>query len=756
MKKTFLAISISLILPCYSFAQDHEASAASATDHVSYINEASDENEDGEQYRAEVERLYPEYVKINSDDELYSKYVDYYKNRSIYLQYFQRAQENLNNYTRAVEAKKLKELNPKKSKMDALVYLEVQKIYQDLDAIHSELKQVVNFNQVILDTVQVDQPFPGLTSVESDKYESALYHMFGDQRDVKDRLGKLVQDIDNYSSKVNQFSSIVSKRELKSHSNNIYDLNFQILVLSHYINAQLNAERAFKYAVTENSEYYLPQQMKKVEAFIQSVENREKVKRLFAAIPAKKEFDQYRYENDPILSSMESKVSQCENFWIDQEISKSDLQDLKLTRSQFIAQCNQAKKDIEKQLNEKVFLDEVTPSQEGTLTNLGFLQNFNRYGNSLYYTETEKNAVYKFDLNTFKEELIYQKTLPQDDSGCTHNMCRGVGATDIVLSPDQKYAYIASLDYDQVSVIDLKTKQIIKNYKVERYPRKLLLDEKGEYLFVYNGVANSISRIRLKNDEIRTVALPTSHQDHFCREIDLKISPITGHLQILGDWPNDPYVYMDTKEMEFKSNVLEVPYPIIQQVDLYRYLVPYTEESRQNYGVYDLRLNNIIQNLYLKQTETPNGDDESIHYYDEINVDRYDVLGDQYRYFVVNGGTMKYESLYPALRNSDGELPSQFNLHLLNINNTEKASQQISFKLPNAPIDIELLSQDKILISFADHQHMNVSDDHDVSLPKKIVIYDLKDPKLQSIVKHNASKVFAKFTVDLTKFEPEK
>lgn len=753
MKKTILAISISLFFPCYSFAQDHEASAASAAKDMSYEDEELERKKYDEQFRAEVERLYPEYIKIDAEDELYAKYVDRYKDRDLYSHYFQRAYENLNNYQKALADKKFKELNPKKSKMDALVYLDVQKIYQDLESLQNEFKQNVNFNAVILDTVKVDQPFPGLTYSERRKYESALSNMFYDQREAKRKIEQLVQDIDSYSSKIEQFSAIESRKQLRSHLNNISDLNFQILFLSHYFNAQLNAEKAFTYAITENSEYFLPQQMKKVEAFIQSAENREKVKTLFAAIPPNEGSKQRSYEEDQILSRFESEASQCENFWTNKEIDKSELQERKLTRAQFIAQCDQTKKDIRQELNEKVFLDEVRLSQEGILTNLDYLQDFNRYGNTLYYTETEKNAVYQFDLNTLKEELIYQKTLPQDDGGCTHNMCRGVGATDIVLSPDQKYAYVASLDYDQVSVIDLKTKQIVKNYKVERYPRKLLIDEKGEYLFVYNGVANSISRIRLKNDEIKTVALPTSHQEHFCREIDLKISPITGHLQILGDWSNDPYVYMDTKEMVFWSNILEVPHPIIQEIDQYRYLVSYQEQSTENYGVYDLRLNSIVQNLYLKPTQMDQSDHYDINYYDHTYIDRYGVLGDQYRYFVVNGGTEKYQSLYTALKNEENELPSQFNLHLMKID--EKEPKQISFKLPNQPVDIELLSQDKILVSFADHSNLNSEHDHDISWPKKIAIYDLKDPKLQSIVQNNASKVFAKFTVDLTKFEPK-
>ncbi len=104
-------------------------------------------------------------------------------------------------------------------------------------------------------------------------------------------------------------------------------------------------------------------------------------------------------------------------------------------------------------------------------------------------------------------------------------MCRGVGATDVVLSHDGQIIYVASLDYDQVFAIDLKTKQILQKFKVERYPRKLLLDKQGENLYVYNGVGNSISRIQLKSGKITTAALPANYQEHFCREIDMVFEP---------------------------------------------------------------------------------------------------------------------------------------------------------------------------------------------------------------------------------------
>lgn len=72
-------------------------SVAGVQDHSSH-----DAAENTELYRTEIERLYPQYIKGDEDDRLYSGFLADYKYRKFWSQYFDRSVQYLDLYQTAI------------------------------------------------------------------------------------------------------------------------------------------------------------------------------------------------------------------------------------------------------------------------------------------------------------------------------------------------------------------------------------------------------------------------------------------------------------------------------------------------------------------------------------------------------------------------------------------------------------------------------------------------------------------------------
>ncbi|MBJ9951826.1 MULTISPECIES: hypothetical protein [unclassified Acinetobacter] len=754
MKKAILSLSVGMIL----FAS-HLAHASTDQENVTILDSVAgvqdhanhDATDDTALYRAEVERLYPQYVKEDEGDQLYSTFLADYQYRKFWSAYFDRSVQYLDLYQSAIQQEQLRKIDPKLSKLDAMLYSDLTRIYQSLDRIQNHLKPVVDFNRVIVDQIKFDQPYPLLDEEQGSAYRSALRNMNEVQNAEKKQLILLTQMIDQYQDRVDEFAKIVSKRVKKQHEKNIDVLNRKVALIGHYLSAQLQGYDAFKatYSVLDSYDVEAhPAYAKKYQQAAQSEQNIKKVNAIMAAIAPEPSSNTASSEVPDQVSALQDSSQYCDYLWNGEQRDEIAAY-LGKTKQQYIRDCQQQKSKIQQFYKSQVFLETV-PQQIATLSNMNAMGDYRRYGDDLYYTETEKNAVYRFNLASFKEELIYQYALTADDSGCDHNMCRGVGATDVVLSRDGQIIYVASLDYDQVFAIDLKTKQVLQKFKVERYPRKLLLDKQGENLYVYNGVGNSISRIQLKSGKITTAALPANYQEHFCREIDMVFEPDQKSIRILGDWANRPFIYMNTADLSFFELNFDVPQKVLYPVDAYRSVVEFYQDSENQIGIYDQRIADLVSviNVQDEPSQDQGEQEDNRHTYRDVYTRSIPVmmgyLADQYFYYAEKANFNRFNWLNSALDQQD------LDIYLLNlVDQTQGNGQKVAFKLPSKPQHIELLENGKILILFAE-SYLN-----DQKILPRALVLDPNDPATQQVFARNKTKRLAQSELKVIELHQE-
>lgn len=754
MKKAILSLSVGMIL----FAS-HLAHASTDQENVTILDSVAgvqdhanhDATDDTALYRAEVERLYPQYVKEDEGDQLYSTFLADYQYRKFWSAYFDRSVQYLDLYQSAIQQEQLRKIDPKLSKLDAMLYSDLTRIYQSLDRIQNHLKPVVDFNRVIVDQIKFDQPYPLLDEEQGSAYRSALRNMNEVQNAEKKQLILLTQMIDQYQDRVDEFAKIVSKRVKKQHEKNIDVLNRKVALIGHYLSAQLQGYDAFKatYSVLDSYDVEAhPAYAKKYQQAAQSEQNIKKVNAIMAAIAPEPSSNTASSEVPDQVSALQDSSQYCDYLWNGEQRDEIAAY-LGKTKQQYIRDCQEQKSKIQQFYKSQVFLETV-PQQIATLSNMNAMGDYRRYGDDLYYTETEKNAVYRFNLASFKEELIYQYALTADDSGCDHNMCRGVGATDVVLSRDGQIIYVASLDYDQVFAIDLKTKQVLQKFKVERYPRKLLLDKQGENLYVYNGVGNSISRIQLKSGKITTAALPANYQEHFCREIDMVFEPDQKSIRILGDWANRPFIYMNTADLSFFELNFDVPQKVLYPVDAYRSVVEFYQDSENQIGIYDQRIADLVSviNVQDEPSQDQGEQEDNRHTYRDVYTRSIPVmmgyLADQYFYYAEKANFNRFNWLNSALDQQD------LDIYLLNlVDQTQGNGQKVAFKLPSKPQHIELLENGKILILFAE-SYLN-----DQKILPRALVLDPNDPATQQVFARNKTKRLAQSELKVIELHQE-
>lgn len=754
MKKAILSLSIGMILFASHLAYaSTDQENASILDSIAGVPEHSspDPADDRALYRAEVERLYPQYIKEDEGDQLYSTFLADYQYRKFWSAYFDRSIQYLDLYQSSIQQEQLRKIDPELSKLDAMLYADLTRIYQSLDQIQNHLKPVVDFNRVIVDQIKFDQPYPLLDEEQGSAYRSALRNMNDVQNAEKKQLVLLVQMIDQYQDRVDEFAKIVSKRVKKQHQKNIDVLNRKVALIGHYLSAQLQGYDAFKatYSVLDSYDAEAhPAYAKKYQHAAQSEQNLKKVNAIMAVIAQEQSPDTASSEAPDQVGALQDSSQYCNYLWNGEE--RDEIAGyLGKTQQQYIRDCQEQKTKIQQFYKSQVFLEAV-PQQTVTLPNMNAMGDFRRYGDDLYYTETEKNAVYRFNLISFKEELLYQYALADDESGCMHNMCRGVGATDVVLSHDGQIIYVASLDYDQVFAIDLKTKQILQKFKVERYPRKLLLDQQGENLYVYNGVGNSISRIQLKSGKITTAALPANYQEHFCREIDMVFEPDQKSIRILGDWANRPFIYMNTADLSFFELNFDVPQKVLYTVDDYRSVVEFYQDSENQIGIYDQRIADLVSVINVQDAPSQDQDEQEDNRYTFRDVYTRSIpvmmgyLADQYFYYAEKANFNRFNSLNSALDQQD------LDIYLLNlVDQTQENRQKVAFKLPSKPQHIELLENGKILILFAE-SYLN-----DQKILPQALVFDPNDPATQQVFARNKTKRLAQSELKVIKLHQE-
>lgn len=754
MKKAILSLSIGMILFASHLAYaSTDQENASILDSIAGVPEHSspDPTDDRALYRAEVERLYPQYIKEDEGDQLYSTFLADYQYRKFWSAYFDRSIQYLDLYQSSIQQEQLRKIDPELSKLDAMLYADLTRIYQSLDQIQNHLKPVVDFNRVIVDQIKFDQPYPLLDEEQGSAYRSALRNMNDVQNAEKKQLVLLAQMIDQYQDRVDEFAKIVSKRVKKQHQKNIDVLNRKVALIGHYLSAQLQGYDAFKatYSVLDSYDAEAhPVYAKKYQHAAQSEQNLKKVNAIMAAIAQEQSPNTASSEAPDQVGALQDSSQYCDYLWNGEE--RGEIAGyLGKTQQQYIRDCQEQKTKIQQFYKSQVFLEAV-PQQTVTLPNMNAMGDFRRYGDDLYYTETEKNAVYRFNLVSFKEELLYQYALADDESGCMHNMCRGVGATDVVLSHDGQIIYVASLDHDQVFAIDLKTKQILQKFKVERYPRKLLLDQQGENLYVYNGVGNSISRIQLKSGKITTAALPANYQEHFCREIDMVFEPYQKSIRILGDWANRPFIYMNTADLSFFELNFDVPQKVLYTVDDYRSVVEFYQDSENQIGIYDQRIADLVSVINVQDESSQDQDEQEDNRYTYRDVYTRSIpvmmgyLADQYFYYAEKANFNRFNSLNSALDQQD------LDIYLLNlVEQTQENSQKVAFKLPSKPQHIELLENGKILILFAE-SYLN-----DQKILPQALVFDPNDPATQQVFARNKTKRLAQSELKVIKLHQE-
>jgi hypothetical protein len=754
MKKAILSLSIGMILFASHLAHaTTDQENASIVDSVAGVQDHSshDATDDTALYRAEVERLYPQYIKEDEGDQLYSTFLADYQYRKFWSAYFDRSVQYLDLYQSSIQQEQLRKIDPELSKLDAMLYSDLTDIYQSLDQIQNHLKPVVDFNRVIVDQIKFDQPYPLLDEEQGSAYRSALRNMNDVQNAEKKQLVLLVQMIDQYQDRLDEFAKIVSKRVKKQHEKNIDVLNRKVALIGHYLSAQLQGYDAFRatYSVLDSYDAEAhPAYAKKYQQAAQSEQNLKKVNAIMAVIATEQSPNTASSEVPDQVGALQDSSQYCDYLWNGEERDEITGY-LGKTKQQYIRDCQEQKTKIQQFYKSQVFLEAV-PQQTAPLPNMNAMGDYRRFGDDLYYTETEKNAVYRFNLVSFKEELLYQYALAEDESGCMHNMCRGVGATDVVLSHDGQIMYVASLDYDQVFAIDLNTKQVLQKFKVERYPRKLLLDKQGENLYVYNGVGNSISRIQLKSGKITTAALPANYQEHFCREIDMVFEPDQKSIRILGDWVNRPYIYMNTADLSFFELSFDVPQKVLYTVDDYRSVVEFYQDSENQIGIYDQRVADLVSVINVQDETSPDQDAQEDNRYTYRDVYTRSIpvmmgyLADQYFYYAEKANFNRFNSLNSALDQQD------LDIYLLNlVDQTQENSQKVAFKLPSKPQHIELLENGKILILFAE-SYLN----EQKILPQALV-FDPNDPATQQVFARNKTKRLAQSKLKVIELHQE-
>ncbi|MBN3724431.1 rhomboid family intramembrane serine protease [Burkholderia sp. Ac-20379] len=124
-----------------------------------------------------------------------------------------------------------------------------------------------------------------------------------------------------------------------------------------------------------------------------------------------------------------------------------------------------------------------------------------RSGARAYVTDLGDNSLRVVDLATMTVTRTVRGAAIKHTDDCYLNdgydFCPGRGANGVAVSPDEQTAYVASMQKDSVSRIDLRSGKLLDSVKVGSYPRKLMLSSSGDTLYVFNDWDDTISVLDL-------------------------------------------------------------------------------------------------------------------------------------------------------------------------------------------------------------------------------------------------------------------
>ncbi|EMN1930699.1 rhomboid family intramembrane serine protease [Burkholderia ambifaria] len=119
-------------------------------------------------------------------------------------------------------------------------------------------------------------------------------------------------------------------------------------------------------------------------------------------------------------------------------------------------------------------------------------------GKRLYVTDNDRNTLVVVDVERHEVvRTITGEPFATGLDGCPGNMCRGRGASGVYVSPDERYAYVASMRENGLARIDLNSGAIVDGVTLGRFPRAIVASASNDRLYVLNSVDDTISVVSL-------------------------------------------------------------------------------------------------------------------------------------------------------------------------------------------------------------------------------------------------------------------
>lgn len=229
------------------------------------------------------------------------------------------------------------------------------------------------------------------------------------------------------------------------------------------------------------------------------------------------------------------------------------------------AKAEQAKRVMEKAAKEELASLPATQSEEQVagiqiqapeLIEPSFILSDDAH-QRIFITDEEANLVsaYSSAKDDWKLLFTIQLPLPKNETGCSSNRCRGMGAYGAALSNDGKKLYVASLQPNSVSVIDIDAQKVEANIETSFFPRQIYVMKNSPRAFVTSGVENSIAVINLSNNTVeKKLTFPDSqeYQGAFGVQMPAALSPDEKHLALYDNVTQAAYL-LDTQTLTFSA-----------------------------------------------------------------------------------------------------------------------------------------------------------------------------------------------------------
>ncbi|AYQ38397.1 membrane protein [Burkholderia aenigmatica] len=151
-------------------------------------------------------------------------------------------------------------------------------------------------------------------------------------------------------------------------------------------------------------------------------------------------------------------------------------------------------------------------------------------GKRLYVTDIDRNTLVVVDAERHAVvRTIEGEPFATGLDGCPGNMCRGRGASGLYVSPDERYAYVASMRENGLVRIDLNSGAIVDGVTLGRFPRAIVASASNDRLYVLNSLDDTISVVSLAHWPQVIATLPLGEHDasgvEFGRALSMWLSP---------------------------------------------------------------------------------------------------------------------------------------------------------------------------------------------------------------------------------------